>query len=154
MNKRSRVINTILERHPNAFVFLSNGLTSREAAHFTPNERCFYLLHGMGEALSVGIGFALAQPNIEVIVIEGDGSALMGLASWSLMPVSNLSYYILANGVHETTGGQKLYEFPFIPEWCHICEIGRGQEKTPNPPSPQRILDQCKSWLDRNLRGT
>ncbi len=151
MNKRIEIIDELLKNHPDAFFIFSNGLTSREASYFHPEDRCFYLLHGMGETLSIGIGFAKTQPNIEVVVVEGDGSALMGLASWSLMPVKNLHYYILANGVHETTGGQKLPSFPFIPDWCSIVEMSIGQEGTPNPPTPIEIMKRCQGWLTKNI---
>jgi thiamine pyrophosphate-dependent acetolactate synthase large subunit-like protein len=153
MNKRIDKISDLLQVHPKAFFIFSNGLTSREASYFYRENRCFYLLHGMGEALSIGIGFAKAQPDVETVVVDGDGNALMGLASWSLMPVKNLHYYILANGVHETTGGQKLPSFPFIPNWCAVIEMSIGQEGTPNPPSPSEIMTSCQKWLTNNISG-
>ena len=58
MNKRIEIIDELLKNHPDAFFIFSNGLTSREASYFHPEDRCFYLLHGMGETLSIGIGFA------------------------------------------------------------------------------------------------
>lgn len=151
MNKRFETIGDILTCYPNAFVILSNGLTSREAAYFYPNDRCFYLLHAMGEALSVGIGLALAQPNLEIVVIDGDGNALMGLSSWSLMPLPNLTYYVLENRMHETTGGQAVPKLPFVPEWCNVLKISPGKENTPNPPSPVDIWISCQNWLRRIL---
>jgi hypothetical protein len=75
----------------------------------------------------------------------------MGLASWSLMPLDNIHYYILANGVHETTGGQKIPDFPFISDWCSIIEMKLGQQGTPNPPKPTEIMRRCNSWLSKNL---
>lgn len=147
MNDRCEAIARILAAHPDAFFVLSNGLTSREAAHFHRADRCFYLLHAMGEALSVGIGLSLARPDLEVVVIEGDGNALMGLSSWSLMPQPNLAYYVLANGIHETTGGQRLPALPFVPEWCTVLPIAPGKADTPNPPPPVEIWNRCQDWL-------
>jgi thiamine pyrophosphate-dependent acetolactate synthase large subunit-like protein len=147
MNSRADAIARILAAHPNAFFILSNGLTAREAAHFHRSDRCFYLLHAMGEALSIGIGLAMARPTLEIVVIEGDGNALMGLAAWSLMPQPNLTYYVLANGVHETTGGQALPTFPFIPKWCSVLPIATGKTETPNPPPPAEIWQCCQRWL-------
>src|SRR3989344_3683477 len=144
MKKRIESIGDILDNHPGAFVILSNGLTSREAASFLRSDRCFYLLHAMGEALSVGIGLSLALPNLKVVVIDGDGNALMGLSSWSLMPLPNLTYYVLKNRMYETTGGQAVPELPFVPKWCNVLEISPGKEETPNPPLPVNMWRACQ----------
>jgi thiamine pyrophosphate-dependent acetolactate synthase large subunit-like protein len=147
MNSRIGSIRKILVENPEAFVILSNGLTSREAAHFIPSARCFYMLHGMGESLAVGVGFAKSKPHQAVVVIEGDYNALMGLASWSLMPCPNLKYYILDNGVSETTGGQTIPKLPFVPSWCNVVSVNHGKNETPNPPQPAEIWSKCQSWL-------
>ena len=63
---RIEVINFILDKHPNAIVFLSNGLTSREAAYYNRQNRCFYMLHAMGETLSVAVGFAQCRPDMRM----------------------------------------------------------------------------------------
>lgn len=147
MNSRVESIRKILHSNPDALVILSNGLTAREAAHFLPDERCFYMLHGMGESLSVGVGFAKARPSQPTVVIEGDYNALMGLASWSLMPCANLRYYVLDNGISETTGGQSLPKLPFVPEWCHVVKVKPGKDATPNPPSPVETWGKCQRWL-------
>jgi len=147
MSDRTEKIKLLLDKHPKAFFVFSNGLTSREASYYYRQDRCFYLLHGMGEALSIGVGLAKSKPDLEVVVVDGDGNALMGLSSWSFMPVENLHYYVLSNGIHETTGGQKLPEFPFIPDWCTIVDIDAGQDNTPNPPSPDEIILACQKWL-------
>lgn len=149
MNSRPEIIRDLLDAHPDAFFVLSNGLTSREAAHFHRQDRCFYLLHAMGEALSVGVGLAQAQPNLEVVVIDGDGNALMGLAAWSLMPLPNLHYYVLDNRSNETTGGQPLPPLPWWPEWCIVIPIALGRAETPNPPLPTDIWRACRDWMMR-----
>jgi len=149
MNNRPDTIRNVLDSHPEAFVVLSNGLTSREALHYHRQDRCFYMLHAMGESLAVGIGLARALPNLEVVVIEGDYNAIMGLASWCLLPVPNLHYYILANGLSETTGGQSLPSLPLVPEWCNVLPITAGKANTPNPPPPFDIWAKCSDWLDK-----
>ena len=149
MNKnRSETIALLLAKYPNAFFVMSNGLTSREAAHFNRQNRCFYLLHAMGEALSVGIGLANALPNLQVVVIDGDGNALMGLSSWCLMPMKNLKYYILRNGCYATTGKQKIPDLPIIPNWCNVLDIEDCNKKTPNPPQPLDIINKAKLWIN------
>ncbi len=150
---RIEAIKQIYHRHPQAYFILSNGLTSREAAHFLPQQQSFFLLHAMGEALSVGIGLAQSTPDLEVVVIDGDGNALMGLASWSMMPVANLHYYMLANGCYQTTGEQPLPDFPPLPDWCSRIEISQERQETPNPPPPEQIWQQSQQWLqERQLK--
>ena len=144
---RVEAIRHIYAQHPEGFFILSNGLTSREAAHFLPQPQSFYLLHGMGEALSVGIGMAKADPHRKIVVIDGDGNALMGLASWGLMPVSNLSYYVLVNGCYQTTGGQVIPALPFRPDWCRVIGIEKDATSTPNPPLPEKIWKTTQEWL-------
>ena len=147
MNNRVDAIKLILDRHKTSFFVLSNGLTSREASYFHGDARCFYMLHAMGESLSVGIGLALAKPSTSIVVIDGDYNALMGLSSWAMMPINNLIYYVLANGTSETTGGQCLPSLPFIPEWCNVVNIQPGKSITPNPPAPITIWANTQHWL-------
>lgn len=149
MNNRVQAIKEILDDNPDSFIILSNGLTSREAAYFLPSSRCFYMLHGMGESLSVGLGFAKTKCTQKVVVIDGDYNALMGLSSWSLMPCDNLKYYVLVNGISETTGGQPVPSLPFVPKWCHVILVKPGKSITPNPPSPSEIWAKCQLWLSQ-----
>jgi len=151
--KRIEAIKKIYEENKGAFFILSNGLTSREAAYFFPQKNSLYLLHAMGEALSVGIGLASVRPDLKIVVIDGDGNAMMGMASWNCIgKLKNLKYYILKNNTYCTTGSQKLPEFQCLPDWCNVIEISDEKEETPNPPQPEEILKNVLEWLkgDRN----
>ncbi len=55
----------------------------------------FYLWHSMGLASSVGLGIALSRPDLQVVVIDGDGSLLMNLGS-----LTTLARYRPANLIH------------------------------------------------------
>ncbi len=55
----------------------------------------FYVWHSMGLASSVGLGIALSRPELQVVVIDGDGSLLMNLGS-----LTTLARYRPANLVH------------------------------------------------------
>jgi hypothetical protein len=147
MNNRLETIEHLLAAHPESFFVFSNGLTAREASFFYKQSRCLYMLHAMGESLSVGIGLAQACPDLQVVVVEGDGNALMGLSAWSMMPVPNIVYYILENHSYETTGGQILPDLPAIPDWCNVIPISKGKCNTPNPPLPKDIWNDCVNWL-------
>jgi thiamine pyrophosphate-dependent acetolactate synthase large subunit-like protein len=154
MNNRVETIDSLLITHQDAFFIFSNGLTAREASFFCKQSRCLYMLHAMGESLSVGIGLAVARPDLQVVVVEGDGNALMGLSAWSMMPLPNIVYYILQNHSYETTGGQLLPDFPALPEWCNVIQIKKGKSDTPNPPLPKEIWNECVDWLSKKLSGT
>ena len=57
----------------------------------------------------MGLGLALAQPKLPVVVITGDGEMLMGLGSLAtvgLQKPTNLSIIVLDNECYATTGGQ------------------------------------------------
>src|SRR6185436_16192120 len=63
----------------------------------------------MGGAVMMGLGLALAQPDLPVVVITGDGEMLMGLGSLAtvgLQKPGNLSIVVLDNEVYGETGGQ------------------------------------------------
>ena len=67
-----------------------------------------YIPSAMGHGPSLGHGMALAQPERGVIVINGDGCALMSLGNLVTLAhqPANLHVIILDNGHYEVTGGQ------------------------------------------------
>jgi phosphonopyruvate decarboxylase len=70
----------------------------------------FYTWGSMGLASSIGLGVALARPDLAVYVIDGDGSVLMNLGSLATIGWSrpaNLVEVILDNQQYATTGGQR-----------------------------------------------
>jgi thiamine pyrophosphate-dependent acetolactate synthase large subunit-like protein len=71
--------------------------------------RNFYMWNSMGMASSIGLGLALARPDLRVVVLDGDGSILMNLSSLvteRASGVTNLVHVIWDNGGWEITGGQ------------------------------------------------
>jgi len=63
----------------------------------------------MGGASGMGLGVAL---NVErpVVVLDGDGAALMKLGAFATIGAyapKNLIHVVLDNGVHDSTGGQQ-----------------------------------------------
>jgi len=69
----------------------------------------FYMLGSMGMAVPIGLGVALAQPERQVIVLEGDGSLLMNLGCLStigMVAPPNLTVVVWDNGAYQMTGGQ------------------------------------------------
>jgi thiamine pyrophosphate-dependent acetolactate synthase large subunit-like protein len=71
----------------------------------------FYLWAAMGMASSVALGLAIAQPERRVVVVDGDGAALMnlnGMATVGWRAPANLLWLVLENGVYLETGGQPI----------------------------------------------
>ncbi len=68
----------------------------------------FYLEHAMGLASSMGLGIALALPEQQVVVLDGDGSLLMNLGTLSTMAryrPGNLLHVVMDNQSLVSTGG-------------------------------------------------
>lgn len=69
----------------------------------------FYMLGSMGLAVPIALGVALAQPQRQVIALEGDGSILMNLGTLSTIATrapANLTVVIWDNGLYQITGKQ------------------------------------------------
>ncbi|HYI65799.1 MAG TPA: thiamine pyrophosphate-dependent enzyme [Candidatus Limnocylindrales bacterium] len=114
MLQRPDGLRAIADRYPDAPVLLTLGGTLREmlaVAGRRPNH--LPILDAMGQPLALALGVSLGlerTPAIgRVIVIEGDGSLLMGFSSLAtigpLRP-ANLLAIIFDNGVYLATGGQ------------------------------------------------
>jgi phosphonopyruvate decarboxylase len=95
---------------PNDILVATTGYTGRElyAIGDTPNQ--FYMVGSMGCASNFGLGLAIARPRHRVIVIDGDGAAIMRLGALTTIGCerpTNLVHIVLDNGQHESTGGQR-----------------------------------------------
>src|SRR5262249_15389039 len=68
-----------------------------------------YTFGAMGQCSSIGLGIALARPDVRVVCLDGDGSLLMNLGSLCTIANQaprNYALVIWDNEVHQTTGGQ------------------------------------------------
>jgi pyruvate/2-oxoacid:ferredoxin oxidoreductase beta subunit len=143
---REEAIQWLSDLHPGAIYVIGIAL-SRDVYEIADHPRNLYLVHGMGQALSVGIGLAQSLPDHSIVVIDGDGSAIMGAASWTLLhTVPNLTYYVLVNEVYETTGGQALILPEFEPENLFTVSIDRGKIQRPEH-APIRVLETDEGYL-------
>ena len=90
-------------------VLTTTGMPSREAFVADDRPGNFYMIGSMGLLSSLGLGLALLNKDRRVIVIDGDGSALMSLGTVPLISYEaprNLYYIILDNAAYGSTGGQ------------------------------------------------
>ena len=93
----------------NTVVIATTGYTGRElfASGNQPNH--LYMVGSMGCASSLGLGLSLARPDLQVVVIDGDGAALMRMGNFATIGTyggSNLIHILLDNEVHDSTGAQ------------------------------------------------
>lgn len=84
------------------------GAVSAELQSLGHRPNFFYLLHAMGLASSMGLGIALARPDLKVVVLDGDGSVLMnlgGLTTLARYRPGNLVHIIFDNESLLSVGG-------------------------------------------------
>jgi thiamine pyrophosphate-dependent acetolactate synthase large subunit-like protein len=106
---RRRVVAALLANREGALVVGGLGASTNDMAASGDHDRNFYLWGAMGGAVMIGLGLALAQPRLPVMVITGDGEMLMGmgsLATVGLQKPTNLSIVVLDNERYGETGGQ------------------------------------------------
>jgi thiamine pyrophosphate-dependent acetolactate synthase large subunit-like protein len=107
--ERRRVVGRVLAGRSNLAVVGGLGAATYDLAAAGDHDRNFYLWGAMGGAAMIGLGLALAQPEIPVLVITGDGEMLMGMGAFATIGAQrpgNLSLLILDNGLYEETGAQ------------------------------------------------
>src|SRR5882757_2451375 len=107
--QRRHVVSALLAARKNAVVVGGLGASTYDMAAAGDHDRNFYLWGAMGGAVMIGLGVALAQPDVPVLVITGDGELLMGmgsLATVGLQRPANLSIVVLDNESYGETGGQ------------------------------------------------
>jgi thiamine pyrophosphate-dependent acetolactate synthase large subunit-like protein len=106
---RRLVVARLLAQRGEALVVGGLGAPTYDIAAAGDHDRNFYLWGAMGGAVMIGLGLALAQPDLPVVVITGDGEMLMGmgsLATVGLQQPGNLCIVVLDNEVYGETGGQ------------------------------------------------
>ena len=106
---RRQVVSTLLADRKDVVAIGGLGASTNDITAAGDHPRNFYLWGGMGGAAMIGLGLALAQPKLPVLVITGDGEMLMGmgsLATIGLQKPSNLSIAVLDNEAYGETGGQ------------------------------------------------
>ena len=89
-------------------VIATTGKCGRELFTAADREQHFYQVGSMGCASAMGLGVSL-NTNKRVIVLDGDGAALMKMGSIATIGANaptNFIHVILDNGVHDSTGGQ------------------------------------------------
>lgn len=100
---RIEAMRAIYPRLEGCVVVTIMGATAAELQAIGHRPGFFYLQHAMGLASSMGLGIALARPELKVVVFDGDGSLLMNLGG-----LTTLARYRPANLVHVVFDNESL----------------------------------------------
>ncbi|MEX2517245.1 MAG: phosphonopyruvate decarboxylase [Gammaproteobacteria bacterium] len=108
---RRDVLEQICQHSPEqgSVIIATTGFTGRELYAVCDRPNQLYMVGSMGCASSLALGLALARPDLRVIVVDGDGAALMRMGNLATLGVyggSNLYHIVLDNEAHDSTGAQ------------------------------------------------
>ena len=93
---------------PDAAVIATTGKCGRELFTLDDRDQHLYQVGSMGCASGMGLGVAAATGR-RVVVLDGDGAALMKLGSLATVGAyrpEGFIHLVMDNGVHDSTGGQ------------------------------------------------
>ena len=141
--KRIEAVKAVMGGVTDELVVSSAGMISREVYSVRDRPRNFYVMGSMGATLGVGVGLAL-NTDMNVVVIIGDGEALMGLGTLVLMnklKLPNLRLVILDNNSYQSTGGQRTcsdaVDFTKICD-CEVFKVELADSDVPRIDIPHR----------------
>src|SRR5712691_9544152 len=147
MLQRPDALRQIDATFPDQPLVLTLGGTIREMLSEVgrkPNH--LYCLDSMGQPLAIGLGLALGLPDRRVVVVEGDGSLLMGfsaLATVGHLKPNNLVLIVLDNGVYLATGGQPTFAADIdLSGVARACGFRRAEDVSSTPDG----LGQALRW--------
>jgi thiamine pyrophosphate-dependent acetolactate synthase large subunit-like protein len=109
LDRRIAIATLLAGRSERLCIVTGLGSTTYDVASVKDDDRNFYLWGAMGGAALVGLGLALARPDLRTAVITGDGEMLMGLGGLATVGVqrpANLAIVVFDNGVYGETGMQ------------------------------------------------
>ena len=124
LDRRDAVAKLLRDRR-DLLVVTGLGSPTYDVAAAGDHDRNFYLWGAMGGAAMTGLGIALAQPDVPVAVITGDGEALMGMGAFATIALQqprNLTIVVLDNGLYGETGGQASHTSGAT----DLAEVARG----------------------------
>ncbi len=109
--KRSIVASSVARAAEEHVILTSLGTAGRAWRDHGGDNPVFYGSDPMGAAPGLALGAALARPDLDFVLLEGDGDLVMNLGA--LLAVAdamppNLHMVVFNNGRYETGGGQPL----------------------------------------------
>lgn len=108
---RNEVLRRLIELTPEAdtVVIATTGYTGRELYALSDRANQFYMVGSMGCASSFALGLSMARPDRRIVVVDGDGAALMRMGNFATLGAyagDNLLHLVLDNEAHDSTGAQ------------------------------------------------
>lgn len=129
---RDEALMAIAENHPDAAILFCNGFTARAAEKVADRRGNFYNTGNMGGTLAIGWALARSNPDIEVVIVDGDQNAQMSTIKdhLKLEYPENLYWYILNNGIGASVG-----TIPSLPLTPDYYQLGRVLSTIPDAPN-------------------
>lgn len=124
--ERAGCIEMIYPELKDKLVVTIMGACAQELYNLGHCDNFFYLQHAMGLASSIGLGLATSLPHERVIVLDGDGSVLMNLGTFTTLAryrPRNLIHVVFDNGSLLSTGG---FDSQTLSGITDIAAIARG----------------------------
>ncbi|MFI2641573.1 phosphonopyruvate decarboxylase [Streptomyces sp. NPDC018610] len=109
MLRRDAVAEVVRAVGDSSLIVATTGKTARELEADWDRPENLYVVGSMGCASSVALGVALQARSRQVVVLDGDGAALMRLeamAAIGRLAPTNLLHVLIDNEAYESTGGQ------------------------------------------------
>jgi thiamine pyrophosphate-dependent acetolactate synthase large subunit-like protein len=133
MLDRREVVAALLKGRKDLVVVTGLGSATYDVNAAGDHERNFCLWGAMGGAAMVGLGVALARPEVPVLVVTGDGEMLMGMGSYSTIALQNppnLTIAVLDNSLFGETGGQpthtaRVTDLAQVAKGCGVLHVRR-----------------------------
>ena len=147
----------------NTILLASTGFAGRELFTVEDRPNQLYMVGSMGCITSLGLGLSLARSDKKVVVIDGDGAALMRMGNMATVGAyarDNYYHLLLDNSVHESTGGQQTVspaiDFAAVAEACGYRSVIRSRGNIPiarflQKPSPAFLYVQTRQGVPDGL---
>ncbi|MCP4447831.1 MAG: phosphonopyruvate decarboxylase [Myxococcales bacterium] len=119
-SSREEAIASLLDTLPkDTAIVATTGMAARELFELRKkrgesNDSDFLTVGSMGHASQIALGLSLAQPERNVVCLDGDGAAIMhlgGLTTIGSLAPKNFTHVVLNNAAHDSVGGQSTVGF-------------------------------------------
>jgi sulfopyruvate decarboxylase subunit beta len=150
--ERARCIETIYPELADKLVVTIMGACAQELYDLGHRDNFFYLQHAMGLASSIGLGLALHRPEEKVVVLDGDGSVLMNLGTFTTLAryrPSNLVHIVFDNGSLLSTGGFESHTASGVTDLAAIAR-GAGIEHVASADDPMSFGEAVIEAFERD----
>lgn len=148
---RLECLRSVYSKLENCLVVTIMGATAAELHSLGHRPNFFYLQHAMGLASSTGLGLALAMPNQNIVVFDGDGSLLMNLGS-----LSTMARYKPKNMVHVVFDNESLLSVGGFPTATSTGTDLEGIARAAGIPKALtvRTVEDFRTAMKEALNGT